>query len=410
MHGQASTAAEQLRSVAGRYQRTLCPRRWSLPRGAAVPPHRRWLLAAGAGASRGEDGLDARLQRLEAVLFLAREPLSSRKLSDYANLADGTEARTLIRRLNEQYDETGRAFRVEEFAGGFQLLTRPQFASWLRRLEHVPPETRLSAPALETLAVVAYRQPVLRADIEAIRGVSCGEILRQLMERDLVRIGGRSEELGRPYLYATTKRFLQLMGLPKLDQLPRAESLRQQTAPHAGATETGVDDSPATPQTESTTTSHSESDVSRDDRQPENASMMVTDAELKTLPDADDPANTILGIPVTPHLSADDEDEEEEYEYEYEDDDEEDYDEDEGEEDEAEEEDEYDEDYEDEDEEEDEDEDFEEEDFEEEELEDEEEDEDEYEEEDDEEWEEVDDEEEWDDDDMDWEDEYDEMD
>lgn len=169
---------------------------------------------------------DERLRRLEATLFLAREALSSRRLAQYANLADATEARTLIGRLNELYDESGRAFRVEEVAGGYQLLTRSKFATWLRRLGHVPAEIRLSAPALETLAVIAYRQPVLRAEIEAVRGVNCGEILRQLMERDLVRITGRSEELGRPYLYGTSKRFLQVFGLVSLDELPRADSLR----------------------------------------------------------------------------------------------------------------------------------------------------------------------------------------
>jgi segregation and condensation protein B len=162
---------------------------------------------------------------LEAVLFLAREPLTSRRLSQYANLADGTQARTLVRRLNDHHDATGRAFRVEQVAGGYQLLTRRKFSSWLRRLEHVPAETRLSAPALETLAVIAYRQPVPRADIEAVRGVNCGEILRQLMDRDLVRIDGRGEELGRPYLYSTTRRFMQVFGLGSLEQLPRAEEL-----------------------------------------------------------------------------------------------------------------------------------------------------------------------------------------
>jgi len=95
----------------------------------------------------------------------------------------------------------------------------------------VPSETRLSAPALETLAVIAYRQPVLRSSIEAIRGVNCGEILRQLMERDLVRIGGRSDELGRPYLYATTKRFLELFGLNQIDELPRGQELGTDVVP-----------------------------------------------------------------------------------------------------------------------------------------------------------------------------------
>jgi segregation and condensation protein B len=169
---------------------------------------------------------DSRTAGLEAVLFLAREPVSSRKLAQFAGLADGTEARTLIRRLNRWYDETGSAFRAEELAGGFQLLSRPQFGAWLRRLYESPVEIRLSAPALETLAVVAYRQPVLRAEIDAIRGVDCGEILRQLMDRDLLRTAGRADELGRPYRYATTKRFLQVFGLRHLDDLPRADLLR----------------------------------------------------------------------------------------------------------------------------------------------------------------------------------------
>jgi len=174
-----------------------------------------------AAASR-----DPRLARLEAVLFLTREPLSSRKLAQFAGLADGTEARTLTRRLNRLYDQEGSAFRAEEVGGGFQLLSRPKFGNWLRRLHRAPVEVRLSSPALESLAVVAYRQPVLRADIEAIRGVDCSEILRQLMDRDLVRIVGRSHELGRPYLYGTTRRFLQYFGLRHLDDLPRADTLR----------------------------------------------------------------------------------------------------------------------------------------------------------------------------------------
>jgi segregation and condensation protein B len=174
---------------------------------------------------------DERTARLEAVLFLAREPVNTRKLAQLAGLADGTEARTLIRRLNRHYDESGSAFRAEELAGGFQLMSRPKFGPWLRRLASSPVEVRLSAPAQETLAVVAYRQPVLRSEIEAIRGVDCGEILRQLMDRELVRTAGRANELGRPYWYATTKRFLQVFGLRHLDDLPRAEMLRTAAQP-----------------------------------------------------------------------------------------------------------------------------------------------------------------------------------
>ncbi len=163
----------------------------------------------------------AKIRRLEAALFVAREGISSRKLAKLAGLADATEARTLIRRLNERYVAHQRSYRIEEIAGGYALMTSTQFATWLRRLGHVPGDRRLSQTAMETLAVVAYRQPVQRAEVEAIRGVGCSEVLRQLMDLELVRITGRSEDLGRPYLYGTTKRFLQMFGLRSVDRLPR---------------------------------------------------------------------------------------------------------------------------------------------------------------------------------------------
>ena len=162
----------------------------------------------------------AKRQRVEGTLFLGREPMPSRKLAQFADLKDSNEARTIVRHLNEQYDQTGRAFRVEEVGGGFQLMTRPVFSQWLRRFEHIPNAKRLSSPAMETLSVIAYEQPATRADVEAIRGVGCGEVLRQLMERDMVKIAGRSEDLGRPYLYATPRKFLQAFGLTSLEELP----------------------------------------------------------------------------------------------------------------------------------------------------------------------------------------------
>ena len=186
------------------------------------------LSGSGGGSpSRrgGRWGTASAVARLEAILFLAREPLGSRKLAQLTGLADGTKARTLVRALNRRYDAEESAFRVEEIAGGFQLLTRARYARWLRRLSSTTGELRLSVPALESLAVVAYRQPVLRAEIEAVRGVQCGEVLRQLVERDLVRIAGRSEELGRPLLYGTTRQFLQVFGLRHLEDLPRHEFL-----------------------------------------------------------------------------------------------------------------------------------------------------------------------------------------
>ena len=221
-----------LGSVSGRYCLPAC---WLAirPRGLTSPV--RW----GTEQHAEREGLlgvrPARLARLEAILFLAREPLGSRKLAQLAGLADGTKARTLVRALNRRYDAEGSAFRAEEVAGGFQLMTRPKFAAWLRRLHGTPAEVRLSTPAMETLAVVAYRQPVLRAAVEAIRGVECGEILRQLIERDLVRIVGRSEELGRPLLYGTTRRFMQIFGLRHLEDLPRPEFLPMtKRAPEGG--------------------------------------------------------------------------------------------------------------------------------------------------------------------------------
>jgi segregation and condensation protein B len=222
-------AAVQLKSVALRYQHALVESCAVKPRGRheRFPQDGREHSGARAG---GPFLRDERLARVEALLFVAREPLDSRKIAQLVSLADGTEARTLIRRLNRDYDAQPCAFRVEQVAGGYQILTRPKFGGWLRRLHQVPVETRLSAPALETLAVVAYRQPVVRAEVEAIRGVQCGEILRQLMDRDLVRISGRSEDLGRPFLYSTTRRFLQWLGLESLDDLPRAAALRHTAA------------------------------------------------------------------------------------------------------------------------------------------------------------------------------------
>lgn len=188
------------------------------------------LLSVLADAQVTENGPENKLRVLESILLIAKEPLSARKLAMLAELADPTEARTLARKLNDDYDSNGYSFRIEEIAGGLQLLTRPQFARWIRRLELVPSEVLLTQGMLEALAIVAYRQPVQRAEIEAIRGVASDEVLRQLMQRDLVRIAGRLEDLGRPYLYGTTRTFLQLFGLQSLDSLPRAQKIREAEA------------------------------------------------------------------------------------------------------------------------------------------------------------------------------------
>lgn len=174
----------------------------------------------------GELVRDHRLALIEAALLAADEPLNARRLARAADLKDGAEARRLVRKLQTLLEQDGSAFQVEELAGGFQLLTRPEFHPWLVRLRRTGNDLRLSPAARETLAIVAYRQPIMRTDIEAIRGVQCSEMLRQLMEKGLIRIAGRHDSLGRPVLYGTTRKFLQVFGLKSLKDLPLAEQLR----------------------------------------------------------------------------------------------------------------------------------------------------------------------------------------
>ena len=194
------------------------------PRRPRRPPARRRPKPTADPLAPGLHHRSDELARLEAALFSARQPLSPRRLAKLARLPDGTKARALIRELRRLQDGAGAAFRIEQIAGGFQLLTRPALGPWVRRRLAKPPENRLSAAALETLAIVAYRQPVTRAEIEAIRGVGCEEMLRQLLERDFVASGGRTDDLGRPHVYQTTNRFLQAFGLARIEDLPPLES------------------------------------------------------------------------------------------------------------------------------------------------------------------------------------------
>jgi segregation and condensation protein B len=170
-------------------------------------------------------GRDPDLARLEAVLMMADEPLPARRLADILNL-DTKRVREQIDRLKVILELDESSFRIEEIAGGYQLLSRPVYHTWLTRLKRTGHELRLTASAMETLAVIAYKQPVMRADVEVIRGVACGEIVRHLMEKGLVRIAGRHDSLGRPQLYGTTKKFLQAFGLNTLKDLPEVEALK----------------------------------------------------------------------------------------------------------------------------------------------------------------------------------------
>jgi segregation and condensation protein B len=162
---------------------------------------------------------------VEAILFAADTPLPAAKVGQVARLPQKA-VREAIVTLNQRYEQVGATFRIEEIAGGLQMLTLGKYHDVLERLFRERSDSRLSQAALETLAVIAYRQPVLRADIEAIRGVACGEVLRGLMEKQLIRIDGRAQILGRPLLYGTTRRFLEVFGLGSLEDLPKSEELR----------------------------------------------------------------------------------------------------------------------------------------------------------------------------------------
>jgi segregation and condensation protein B len=206
-----------------------------------------WLRSDAGPEIFSLSGLDrqclrtAKMARVEAVLLVAGGALTTRKIASLATLADATEAKSIIDQLNAAYDRSGSAFRIERVASGYQLLTRPQFSFWLGKLHQREVELKLTPPAMETLTIIAYRQPITRADLEVIRGVQCAEMLKMLMERGLVRIGGEDDSLGRPYLYETTRKFLETFGLRSLDDLPMSNELRR-AKPSAASPADGDDD------------------------------------------------------------------------------------------------------------------------------------------------------------------------
>lgn len=173
---------------------------------------------------------------LEALLFASQAPLSAADLARADEGLDEERVEEALAELRAEYDREERAFEIVEVAGGWQILTRPEYAPVLERFDTVPTASRLSSPALETLAILAYRQPVGRAEVEEIRGVGAGGVLRTLLERDLIEVVGRGEGLGRPLLYGTTQYFLQHFGFRSTGDLPRPEELpvvlaRRQAAP-----------------------------------------------------------------------------------------------------------------------------------------------------------------------------------
>ncbi len=175
-----------------------------------------------------EEGFEATVESVvEAILFASDEPLTVQRLVSVLETGSVKQVRLAIKTLNDKYKETGSAFRIEQIAGGYQMMTLPAFNYWLKKLLRVRTDNKLSPAALETLAVVSYKQPVIRADVEAIRGVASGEVLRNLMYKGLVKMVGRAEVLGRPMLYGTTKKFLDTFGLNNIKDLPKIEELKK---------------------------------------------------------------------------------------------------------------------------------------------------------------------------------------
>lgn len=172
--------------------------------------------------------IDSFLARtIEALLFASNSPLSLGRLSSLTGIKSKKEIREAMEILGEFYTDTNRSFQIVEVAGGYQITTLPEFSETIAKLFKSRGKTRLSRPALETLAIIAYKQPVARMDIEAIRGVNCDGVLSTLMERELITITGRGEGVGRPYLYSTTNKFLEYLGLKDYRDLPDIDEIEK---------------------------------------------------------------------------------------------------------------------------------------------------------------------------------------
>jgi len=189
-------------------------------------------------------------QLIEAALFSAPRPLTAEELATLDADATLADARAALDELKELLDFGQHGVELVEMAGGWQILTRPALAEAIERAQFAVRTPRLTGAALETLAIISYRQPVGRAEIEEIRGVSAGGVLRSLQERGLIEVVGRSEALGRPLLYGTTPSFLELLGLRDLADLPRADELMIALHPHVAAS-SGPDDAAAYVEAES---------------------------------------------------------------------------------------------------------------------------------------------------------------
>jgi segregation and condensation protein B len=164
---------------------------------------------------------------IEALVFVSGNPLSLDRLKGIFEEATAEQIEAQVRLLQQEYIDRGSGLMLAEVAGGFQLATRPELFGWVRKFKTVRTTTRLSKPALETLAIVAYKQPITRSEVEAIRGVNIGGIMRNLMERRLVKIVGKKDVPGKPMMYGTSQEFLQYFGLKDLSALPTLKEFQE---------------------------------------------------------------------------------------------------------------------------------------------------------------------------------------
>lgn len=171
------------------------------------------------------------IEIVEALLFASESPVELEQIREVLELPGIAEARALVEELRARYEPDRRGLSIVEVGGGFRMVTRPELAPWLVRLARSRTRTRLSRPALETLAIVAYRQPVSRPEIDALRGVNSDAVLDNLLERRMIRIAGRKDAPGRPFLYETTREFLVAFGLRALDELPKLEGALGEMSP-----------------------------------------------------------------------------------------------------------------------------------------------------------------------------------
>ena len=208
---------------------------------------------------------------VEALLFASDAPLEAERIRDVLDLGGVAEARALVDELRTRYDESNHALSIAEVGGGYRMVTRPELAPWLVRLARARTRVRLSRASLEALAIIAYKQPVSRPEVDAIRGVNSEGVLDSLMERRLVRIGGRKEAPGRPFLYETTREFLVAFGLRDLNDLPKVEGqliipdLAAEAA-ESSATPVAESDAGETPETAGESVKHAQAEAEQGPR------------------------------------------------------------------------------------------------------------------------------------------------